>query len=56
MFDVSGPELLVVLVVVLLVFGGSRIPDIARSLGASITEFKRGLGGDAETPDSPEGD
>lgn len=36
-------ELLLVLLVVLLVFGASRLPEIARSLGSSVNEFKRGL-------------
>lgn len=44
-------ELLILLALVLLLFGGSRIPQIARSLGKSITEFKNGLHGvgDEET-------
>lgn len=38
-----GPwEILVVLVVALLVFGG-RLPDVGRSLGRSLTQFRRGL-------------
>jgi len=37
--------------VVILLFGGSRIPTLARSLGKSITEFKKGVQGiDEETP------
>lgn len=36
-------EILLVLLVVLLVFGASRLPEIARSLGSSVNEFKRGL-------------
>ena len=36
------PELLVILLVALLLFGG-RLPDVARSLGKSFTQFKRGL-------------
>ena len=52
MFDVGGPELLVVLVVVLLLFGGKRIPEVARSLGSSISEFRRGLDGGADSKDN----
>jgi sec-independent protein translocase protein TatA len=36
-------ELLVVFGVVLLVFGASRVPDLAQSLGESVNEFKAGL-------------
>lgn len=35
-------EWVVVLVVVLLLFGGRKIPELARSLGKSIKEFKKG--------------
>jgi sec-independent protein translocase protein TatA len=38
----SGGEWIIIFVVVLLLFG-SRVPDVARSLGRSITEFKKGL-------------
>ena len=53
MFDVGGPELLVILVVLVLMFGGKRIPEVARSLGSSISEFRRGLSTGA---DDDEGD
>lgn len=36
------PELLVVLVILLLLFGAKRLPELSRSLGRSINEFKRG--------------
>ena len=39
-----GPwEIVMILIVVLLVFGAKRIPEIAQSLGKGITEFKRGV-------------
>jgi sec-independent protein translocase protein TatA len=39
----SGWELLVVLFVVLLLFGSSRLPQLARGMGKSISEFKKGI-------------
>lgn len=46
-------ELLIVFGIVLLVFGASRIPDLAGSLGESVKEFKAGLktNTDQENPD-----
>jgi len=41
MFSMPGPvELILILLVVLLLFGAKRLPEIARSLGQSIREFK----------------
>ena len=41
--NIGGPELLVILVVVLLLFGAARLPSLARSIGASAKEFKKGV-------------
>lgn len=45
MFGIGHWELVLLLGIVLLLFGGSRIPSIARSLGQSIVEFKKGVKG-----------
>tara|TARA_R100000935_G_scaffold7652_1_gene16159 strand:- start:225 stop:401 length:177 start_codon:yes stop_codon:yes gene_type:complete len=39
----QGPELLIILFVVVLLFGGAKLPKLARSLGRAQTEFKQGL-------------
>ncbi len=39
---IGWPELIIVLLVVLLLFGAKRLPDLARSLGRSLNEFKKG--------------
>lgn len=36
-------EVIVIVLVILLLFGAKRVPEIARSLGQSILEFKRGM-------------
>ena len=41
--NLGTPELLVILVIVLLVFGGAKLPKLARSLGQAQKEFKTGL-------------
>lgn len=41
--NIGLPELLVVLVIILLLFGAKRLPEIARGLGKSIQEFKKGV-------------
>lgn len=40
LFSLGGPEVILTLVVVLLLFGAKRIPDLARGLGKGIREFK----------------
>jgi sec-independent protein translocase protein TatA len=39
----EGPELLIVLAVILVMFGGSQLPKLARGLGSAQREFKKGL-------------
>ena len=38
-----GPEWIVVIIVVLVLFGGSQLPKLARGLGSAQKEFKKGL-------------
>jgi sec-independent protein translocase protein TatA len=42
--NLGAPELLIVLLVVLVLFGGAKLPKLARSLGQAQSEFKRGIG------------
>ena len=43
MFGIGMQELLIILVIVLILFGASRLPELARSLGSSVKEFKKGV-------------
>ncbi len=43
MFGMRGQELIIILVIVLLLFGARKLPDLARSLGASAKEFRKGI-------------
>ncbi len=40
--EILGPDVLVLLAIVALLFGGSQLPKLARSLGSASKEFKRG--------------
>ncbi len=59
MFGLGSQELLVILVIVLILFGANRLPDLARSLGSSLKEFKKGINeakAEDTTPATSKGD
>jgi sec-independent protein translocase protein TatA len=49
--SIGLPELLVILVVALLLFGGKKIPEVAKGLGEGIRNFKASLKGEEDHPD-----
>jgi sec-independent protein translocase protein TatA len=50
-----GPiELAIVLIIALVVFGPKRLPELGRSLGKGIREFRGSVSGDSHEPDQPE--
>jgi len=59
MLGLGPSELVVILLLVVLIFGATKIPQLGRGLGEGISNFKRGLreGNDAsaETPPPPSG-
>lgn len=46
-------HILLIVVVVLMVFGAKRLPELGRSLGQGIREFKGSIGGDGDEPSLP---
>ena len=54
MFNLGLPEMLVIGVAALLLFGPKRLPELAKSLGKGIRDFKKAVSGDDEKSDSPD--
>ena len=50
----GGTELIIALVIILLLFGAKRIPELAKGLGSGVREFKRGTRGDSEVEEKSE--
>jgi sec-independent protein translocase protein TatA len=52
----GGMELVIILLVILLLFGSTRLPQLARGMGKSISEFKKGIseGGQEEEREAAE--
>ena len=48
-----GPELIIVVVVALLIFGPKRLPEMGSSIGKAINSFKRGMNDITEPKDEP---
>ena len=46
--DFGTPELIIILAIVLLLFGGKKLPELSRSLGTSMRELRKGMSGDID--------
>jgi sec-independent protein translocase protein TatA len=49
MFGLGYQELMIILIIVLLLFGAQKLPELARGLGKSMSEFKKGQHEDEST-------
>ena len=48
-FGFGGGELMIILIIILVLFGGAKLPSLAKGLGQSIKEFKKASKDDDET-------
>lgn len=46
LLDFNAPELIIILAIILLLFGGKKLPELSRSLGESMRELRKGVSGD----------
>lgn len=51
MFGFGAPELILVLVIVLILFGGKKLPELSRSIGQSLKELRKGISDSAKDDD-----
>jgi sec-independent protein translocase protein TatA len=56
-FSLGGPEVLIIVGVLVLLFGAKKLPELARSVGKSTSEFKKGIAeGESEAEPAPTSD
>lgn len=53
-FGLGAPELVIILIILLVLFGGAKLPSLAKGLGQSIKEFKKASKDEPEAPKAPE--
>ena len=51
--NLGGSELIIILIIVLVLFGGAKLPKLARSLGQAQKEFKEGVNDNSDSSDEP---
>lgn len=55
-FGIGGPEIAIIMIVILLLFGAKKIPELMKGLGKGVRSFKEGLNDIAESPAQEEKD
>jgi sec-independent protein translocase protein TatA len=48
LLDLGAPELIIILAILLLLFGGKKLPELSRSLGESMRELRKGMNGEVD--------
>ena len=56
MGPIGIPELIIVLVILLVIFGPKRLPGLGRSLGSGMREFKESISGESKRDDDADGE
>jgi len=56
MFGFGMPELIIILVIIMVVFGAGKLPEIGGAIGKSLTNFKKGMQDKDETGINPKDD
>ena len=47
---IGWPEIIIILVIILILFGPKKLPELARSIGDSVREYRKGLSGQRKKP------
>ena len=53
---IGGQELIIIAIIILLLFGGRKIPELMRGLGKGVKEFKDGVSGEESTNNTDNSD
>lgn len=48
LLDIGTPELLIILLIVLLLFGAKKLPELSKSIGQSVKELRGGISGETD--------
>jgi sec-independent protein translocase protein TatA len=51
--EFSLPHILILLLIIVILFGGKKIPEVMRGLGSGIREFREGMKGNDQPPTNP---
>ncbi len=54
MFGIGIPELIIILIIILIIFGAGKLPEIGAGLGKGIRNFKKATIEDESEPEKPE--